>query len=328
MDVSPQSLETGNDRSPSTSDLQWRRLWHLVGHPIHLTLASVALAVGILMASPWGLLASVLLLEAIVVGVLPRFRFVRSWADRQLRDKRRRRARAIRNALVPSMDPSHTDELAELEHRAAEARDHAARMGPETEALLDDWLDLDELLESYVRLSIANREVRESLLVTNRRQLLYELGRLREDRTRAGSEKVRALIDRDIALLHRRLECLEQREREREIISGELSSVATLCRLVHERVCVLSHPSSLSAEVERIIGEVQLHDEVLAEMLSGSAPDADAVDGDGATPAPRVRVASDESADGEETSKANGRARSNGHDERRRSVRRAGSLAS
>lgn len=314
--MSPESFETGNDRRPSTADLQWKRLWHLVGHPIHLTLASVTLALGILLASPWGLLTSILLLEALVVGLMPRVPGVRRWTDRQLRDKRRRRARALRNALVPSMDPTHTDELAELEHRAAEARDHAARLGPQTEALLDDWLDLDDLLESYVRLSIANREIRESLLVTNRRQLIHELGELQEDREKARTERLRSLVDRDIALLHRRLECLEHREREQEVIAGELSSVATLCRLVHERVCVLSHPSSLSAEVERIIGEVQLHDEVLAEMLSGPPPEGASREG---APA-RVRVAAD-ALDERELAPSNGR-------ERRRSVRRAGSLAS
>jgi len=320
MDLSSESFQASNER-PSPTELRWKRLWHLVGHPIHLTLASVALAVGILLASPWGLVTSILLLEALVVGVLPRVPAVRSWTDRQLRDRRRRRARAVRNALVPSMDPGHTDELAELEHRASEARDHAARLGARTEALLDDWLDLDELLESYVRLSVANREVRESLLVTNRRQLLFELGRLREERERASNERVRSLVDRDIALLHRRLECLEHREREREIISGELSSVATLCRLVHERVCVLSHPSSLSSEVERIISEVQLHDEVLAETLGSVSEEDEQEDGEADVPA-RVRVAED---DEDGSSERRGSKR---REERRRSMRRAGSLAS
>jgi hypothetical protein len=312
MDVSPQALS--RDRNPERPPPSpRRRLWHLAGHPVHLTLASVALALGIILASPLGLLVSLLLLESIVIGVLPRLRVVQRWTDRALRDKRRRQARTLRNHLVPCMDPCHTDELAELEHRAAEARDHAARLGPETESLLDDWLDLDALLEAYVRLSIANREVRESLLVTNRRQIAFDLGRLRDDRERARNARVRALIDRDVDLLHRRLECLEEREREREVVASELASVATLCRLVHERVCVLGHPSSLSTEVERLLSEVALHDEALAETLSSAGSkkvDAGGADGaaagheaardDGASTGPRVRVAPTETEDRED----------------------------
>jgi hypothetical protein len=242
-------------------DLHLRYLWT---HPAHLLCLGAMALVAAVSASPWPLLP----VAAVEAGVFAasKLPWLRTVIDRQRRRQRRERAAQLRAILVPQMDSMHTRELHELEKRAGTARTHAANVGESMESLVDERLQLDRLLGTFVRLSIAYRVARESLAMTDRDELVAQISRLQRYRDGASSDRIRDLTDRELTLLRRRLQCLDDNSEELEVIGRDLAAVAEACRLVHERVLSLSHPGDGPAEIERIVSDAQMHDEALGEL--------------------------------------------------------------
>lgn len=245
----------------------WDRLRFVLGHPVHLVCLGALMLMGVFVASPW-MLVPILAFEALTATVVPKIRTVRQRADKKRRERRRQNAARARSGLVAYMEALHGRELTELERRAAIARSHAATAGDAFEALLDDWYGVDRLLGAYVRLSIAHRTARESAALTDREKLCHEIRHLERERERVSSPRLRQLIGRQLALLRTRSACLERNEEEREALALELSSVASLCRLVHERTFALVSSPDLHSEVERLVSEMQLQDEAIGELTA------------------------------------------------------------
>jgi hypothetical protein len=243
----------------------WERLRYVLGHPGHLVLLGTLLLIAVFVGSPL-MLIPILMVEAFVSIVLPRTREVRTRADRKYREKRRQTAARARSSLVAYMEALHGRELTELERRAAIARSHAQTAGDAMERLIDDWYGVDRLLGAYVRLSIAHRTARESAALTDREKLCNEIRILERERERSTSPRLRRLMGRQLALLRSRAACLERNDEEREALALELSSVASLCRLVHERTFALVSSPDLHNEVDRLVGEMQMQDEAIAEV--------------------------------------------------------------
>jgi hypothetical protein len=246
---------------------RWDRLRFVLGHPVHLICLGALMLMGVFAGSAWMLLP-ILALETVAAAIVPRLRSVQQRADRMRRERRRQIAARARSGLVAYMEAAHGRELTELERRATIARAHASTAGDAMEALIDDWYGLDRLLGTYVRLSIAHRTARESAALTDREKLCQEIRRLEHERDRASSPRLRRLRGRHLALLRNRAACLERNEEEREAISLELSSVASLCRMVHERTFALVSTDELHAEVERVVGEMELQDQALHELTT------------------------------------------------------------
>lgn len=244
---------------------RWERLRYVLGHPVHLVVLGTLLLMGVFAGSPW-MLVLILMVEALVATVVPKVQAVRQRADRKLREKRRQTAARARSSLVAYMEALHGRELTELERRAAIARSHASTAGDAMEALLDDWYGVDRLLGAYVRLSIAHRTARESAALTDRDKLCNEIRILERERERTSSPRLRRLMGRQLALLRSRAACLERNEEEREALAMELGSVASLCRLVHERTFALVSSPELHDEVDRLVGEMHLQDQAIAEL--------------------------------------------------------------
>ena len=243
------------------------RLRYVLGHPVHLVSLGVLMLMGVFVASPWMLLP-ILAFEILVGTLAPKVRAVRQRADKKRRERRRQVAARTRSGLVAYMEALHGRELTELERRAAIARAHAATAGDAFEALLDDWYGVDRLLGAYVRLSIAHRTARESAALTDREKLCHEIRMLEREKERASSPRLRRLMGRQLQLLRGRAACLERNEEEREAIALELSSVASLCRMVHERTFSLVSSPDLHSEVERMVTEVELQDQAVGEMTA------------------------------------------------------------
>lgn len=246
---------------------RWDRLRYVLGHPVHLVFLGALLLMGVFVGSAWMLLP-ILLFEALVGTVAPKLRGVRQRADKRCRERRRQTAARARSSLVAYMEALHGRELTELERRTAIARSHASTAGDAMERLLDDWYGVDRLLGAYVRLSIAHRTARESAALTDRDKLCNEIRILERERERATSPRLRRLMGRQLALLRSRAACLERNEEEREALALELSSVASLCRLVHERTFALVSSPDLHSEVDRLVGEMQLQDQAIAELTN------------------------------------------------------------
>jgi hypothetical protein len=254
------------------------RLRYVLGHPMHWVGLGVLLLMSVFSGS-LAMLSVAMLYEVLAVALVPRLKPVRVRADRRSRERRRQTAARARSNLVAHMEALHGRELTELERRAAIARSHASTAGDAMEAMVDDWYGVDRLLGTYVKLSIAHRMVRESGALTDRERLWTEIRILEHERERARSPRLRRLVEKQLGLLRTRATCLERNEEEREAIALELGSVASLCRLVHERSMALVGTSELHGDVERLVGEMQLQDQAIAELTGAAAHESAASQG-------------------------------------------------
>lgn len=265
--TSPPLLSSGGALEGGPRHDALERIRYVLGHPVHLVCLGMLMLMGVFVASPWMLLP-ILMFEVLVGALAPKVKSIRQRADKKRRERRRQIAARARSGLVAYMEAIHGRELTELERRAAIARAHASAAGDAYEALLDDWYGVDRLLGAYVRLSIAHRTARESAALTDRERLCHEIRALEREREHASSPRLRRLMARQLTLLRSRAACLEKNEEEREALALELSSVASLCRLVHERTFALVSSPDLHNEVERLVSEMELQDQAIGEMTS------------------------------------------------------------
>ncbi|AKF08089.1 hypothetical protein DB32_005238 [Sandaracinus amylolyticus] len=257
---------SSTSRRASASDRDgWERMRYVLCHPLHLSIGTTLLATTLLVGSAWMLIA-LAVLETITLGVLPRSNAVARRAQRHRREHRRLVAAQARVAMHPSMEPMHVQELAELERRISTARSHAASVSESVEILFDEWLAPDRLLDGYVRLSVAHRTARESSMLADAAQLHAEIAALELERDTARSSRLRRLAERRIELTRRRLTCLREAEEERDALASEIASVAALCRLVQERTTAVVGQGDLHAEIERLVGDVELCDDAMSEV--------------------------------------------------------------
>lgn len=253
---------------------RWERTRYVLCHPLHLSIGTTLLATTLLVGSAW-MLATLLVLEALTVGLLPRSSGVARRAARHRREHRRLVSAQARIAQHASMEPMHVQELAELERRLAAARAHAAGVSESVEILFDEWLAPDRLLDGYVRLSTAHRSARESAALADATSLKAELATLELERDTARTERLRRLAERRIELARRRLVCLREAEEERDALASEIASVAALCRLVQERTTAVVGQGDLHAEIERLVGDVELCDDAMREVHENTKPRED-----------------------------------------------------
>lgn len=260
------------------------RIRAAIGHPAHVVALCVLLLGGLVVGGAWAFVP-ILLFEASFLIWAPRLTWIERRADRKRRARRRAIAARARAALAGYMEPLHCRELTELERRAHLARAHAASVGEAMEVLLDDWYGLDRLLATYVRLSIAHRTARESAMLTDRDQLCAEIRDLELQRERASSARLRRLLDRELSVLRMRAACLERNEEEREALQHEIASIASLCRLAHDRAVALATSPDLHGDVERLVAEGQISDQAMGEIAEEAPPEEERA------PVLRMRVA-------------------------------------
>jgi hypothetical protein len=276
------------------------RFLHVLFHPVHLACLGTLFVIGALSASLW-VFMSAFVVEVIALGMIPRTRLLRRRVEQELRQKRRREAARIRAQLAGQMDAMHREELWELERRIDAIRSNASSHGTAMESLLDDFVGLDRLLGSYVRLSIAYRAARESLAMTDKGHLEAEIRRMEMEREASPTQRLRRLADRQLSLLRRRVSCLEGNEEDCEALRYDITAIAAMCRLVHERSTSLIRSRDAQREVERIAAEIEEHDDALGELaglcasvdpMRSEMPTEDDFDEvDDARHAPRVRIA-------------------------------------
>jgi hypothetical protein len=197
--------------------------------------------------------------------------------DDQIRRRERTEASQVRASLAAHMDPVRRQELVELERRVETIRGNVRRQGRESDALLEDFIGLDRLLGSFVRLAVMHRATCESLSMTDRDALVLQAQTLERERDAAPSQQLRAAITRQLALVRRRLVCFDRNRQRLAAMDHQLSTVAEMVRLVHEQSLTLLDASRAAEMVDHVLAELEEHEQALDELVSVCLPDDDAL---------------------------------------------------
>lgn len=240
---------------------------HVLVHPYNLLFLGTFLLASLMGTSFWILLFT-LVVETVVLGLFPRTRWLRNGVDEQLRSRERTEAGQVRAALAAHMDPPRRQELVELERRVDTIRSNARRQGRPDDPLMEEFLGLDRLLGSFVRLAVVHRATRESLALTDRQGLVHEIEHLEKELERAGSKRLRNAVARQLGLARRRLACFDRNQQRLEAMDHQLGSIAEMIRLVHDQSLVLLDSERAADLVDRVLLELEDHEQALDELVS------------------------------------------------------------
>jgi hypothetical protein len=223
--------------------------------------------------SVWILLWT-LAVEGVVLGWLPTTRWVRRSVDDQLCRRERTEASQVRAALAAHMDPACRQELVELERRVDTIRTNVRQRGHDSDPLLDEFIGLDRLLGSYVRLAVMSRVTSESLALTDRDALVAQRERLADELVRTKGAQLRRAITRQMGLVGRRITCHDRNRQRLRTIDHQLSTIAEMVRLVHDQSLTLLDAGRAADMIELVLAELEQQEEALEEVISICSPDS------------------------------------------------------
>ncbi len=220
---------------------------HAFKHPMQALVLVTPVILALLTLSMILPLVVMLVAEVIVIAVVPRCAWFRTAVDEQVDRLARAEAAEVRASLLARISDEHRRELENLERLAAQIRERSGQT-EERRSAGEDWLGLDRLLGTYVRLAMACRTSVESFRAVDRATLDDHVLTLEAMRI-ASTDSTRTWIDRRLAIAHRRVAAADRAHDERERLAHGLATIGELVRWMYEE-CVATRAELVHAELE------------------------------------------------------------------------------
>jgi hypothetical protein len=236
--------------------------WAFV-HPYNV-LAMVTTLVLALISWSGGLLLVGVILELIFLCMVPVVGTFRRMVARSVETAERAAAQKAREEQIAQMGPVHRDELGRLEALIRRTRDNAQRKASAV-GLIDDFLGLDRLTASYIRLAIAHKTSEECLSMTNRMALAETIRSLESAQT-VLPERTRRLVQRRLSIAHQRAQCWDRTRDHVVAIAHQLATILELVHLMHDRSVTTLDSREVCDEVERFLTDLEDSEDVLIEV--------------------------------------------------------------
>lgn len=249
-----------------------------VKNPYNLMFLS-GMAVASLISGSVMLLMISLVVEVVALITLPRQEFFRRHVNARLAEDELVEAERQREQLLFQMSEEHRRELERLEFLVHRIRNNCAHQHEQVKVALHESLGLDRLLASYVRLGIAHRTSRETLAMTNRRELQGKLERLEVAVRTAPNKRMRHLHDRRRAIAARRAHRWDRNRENLEVIAQQLATISDLIHMIHEQSMTPMDVQAINVEIDQFIAGMEENEgtlrELTAELEDGADEDVD-----------------------------------------------------
>ena len=245
--------------------------WALL-HPYNL-LAMASTVVVALISWSGLILVFGLVLELLFLSLVPTVGLFRRLVGASVESAERAAQLKARDELVAQMGPGHKDELARLDALIKKTRDNAQRKATAV-GLTDDFLGLDRLTASYIRLAIAHRVSEECLSMTNRVALAATIRSL-EAVQASVPDRTRRLVQRRLSIAHQRAQCWDRTRDHVVAISHQLATILELVHLMHDRSVTTLDSREVCDEVERFLTDLEDNEGVIVEVAGIGGPDED-----------------------------------------------------
>lgn len=187
-------------------------------------------------------------LEVAVVSSLafhPRFQKV---VDAQSGNRLLEDSRAKRDALIAALPPDLRTRLRALEETSARILSIYQTLGVEPELLAGTQSSLDKLQWIYLKLLIARTHLTRELGAESEASLK---ARIREiEQSSAPSSALQRSQEATLAILHRRIENLQNRDRIMRENSSDLARIEAQVELMRENAAIEGKPASVETEIE------------------------------------------------------------------------------
>jgi len=230
--------------------------WNLV---FLIAVVAVAAALGLIGLFPAWLPELILLVgggaELLYLGVMPRNeqfqRYVRA-------EKRAQRHQApSQREIFSQLRNQSQRRYAKLRKLKDEIRTNYQKLSYASQGILSSHVDkIDGLLDSYLDLLHQRERYRDFKDSATEAQILDSIESLKKDMA-DDSDRVRAVKQRRLKVLERRLARFRKAHENLEIIGAQLSTIEDVVRYIHEQSWTLQNPEEVTAQLDTLMQEVE-----------------------------------------------------------------------
>lgn len=230
--------------------------WNLV---FLLAVVVTAAALGIIGVAPAWLPELILLLgagtEMVYLGMMPRNerfkRYVR--AKKQAEKNKAPSQREIFSQLRNQSQRRY----AKLRKLKEQIRTNYQKLSYASQGILTNHVEkIDGLLDSYLDLLHQRERYRDFMDSATENQIIESIEALKRDMA-DDSDRVKAVKQRRLTVLERRLARFRKAHENLEIIGAQLSTIEDVVRYIHEQSWTLQNPEEVTAQLDALMREVE-----------------------------------------------------------------------
>ncbi|MEF8815486.1 MAG: hypothetical protein V5A20_02525 [Salinibacter sp.] len=251
--------------------------WNLV---FLITVVAVAAGLGVIGILPGWLPELLLLLgggaELVYLGVMPRHNRFQRYVRAEKRSEKHQ-APSQREIFSQLRNQSQR-RYAKLRKLKEQIEANYQKLSYASQGILGSHVDkIDGLLDSYLDLLHQRERYRDFMDSTTEVQILESIDALKKDMA-DDAERVRAVKQRRLKVLERRLARFRKAHENLEILGAQLSTIEDVVRYIHEQSWTLQNPEEVTAQLDTLLQEVEETQSSIREIEDVFAAPADYLD--------------------------------------------------
>jgi len=251
--------------------------WNLVFLTVMAVLAAGVSLSGL--APPW--LFELLLLfgagaELLYLGIVPRH----SRFQRHVRSQKRaeRQTPPAQSEIYRQLHRRSQRRYYKLRELKGEIRANYEQLSYASQGLLDNHLKkIDGLLRSYLELLHQRERYRDLAASTSEDEIRRSIAELKAD-MEDDAERVRAVKERRLNVLEKRLARFRTAEENLEIIGAQLGTIEDVVKYIHEQSWTLQNPDEVTMQLDALVEEVEETQQSIRDIEDVFSPAGDSMD--------------------------------------------------
>lgn len=239
--------------------------WNLV---FLLTIVVVAAGLGMVGLSPYWLPQLLVLVgagtELLYLGAMPRNERFRRHVRSQKRAEKRK-APSQREIFSQLRNQSQR-RYAKLRKLKEQIQTNYQKLSYASQGILTNHVDkIDGLLDSYLDLLHQRERYRDFMDSATENTVIQSIEALKKDMA-DDSDRVKAVKQRRLTVLERRLARFRKAHENLEIIGAQLSTIEDAVRYIHEQSWTLQNPEEVTAQLDALMREVEETQDSIREI--------------------------------------------------------------
>lgn len=186
----------------------------------------------------------------------------------------------LNSASKLAIEESDTHILAKLPNRSrkryhdlqvicAKIREVVETVDSSSRIMIDQDIEkLDYLLKTFLRMLTALARQRDHLASVDRNSINRNIKRLKKQ-AQAASQRVKVIKQKNIDILHQRLNRIGRVVEDQELILANLETIEDTLKLIRDNVASINtHPEGISNQIESVVVNMQENEKLMESMSS------------------------------------------------------------
>ncbi len=239
-------------------------IWAMVGFVAASVYAATAAPTGWFDLS-WVPLAAGAAAEALYLSTLPVTTQYRRIVDRRMRRRELAERGRLREELIKGFDPREREAVEYLRWMMKQIYQNYQKF-TRVSVMPDSISRLETIWESYVDLLDIYRRRKNHVRSINRQTIQNQIQQAERSVKSAPDEDTRRLYEKNLEILHKRLQTYSDIERSMRRVEAQLQSIESFFGLVNDQVITMPTPEHLSSlDFESLLSSIEMTQEILDE---------------------------------------------------------------